>query len=130
MRKNLANPFSISASAPLEKGVFAEHARLRRRNFLYRVIEINHPLAGTLTYSGWWFRQTIEINGNSCWFRISWLRIQPHFEFEVPESVAIQPGWGDANDRRMKVEIHFSRTLMIRRFRIWLAGRILYDEIH
>ncbi|MFG0288126.1 MAG: hypothetical protein ACF8CQ_08130 [Rhodopirellula sp. JB044] len=58
------------------------------------------------------------------------MRIQPHFEFEVPESVAIQPGWGDANDRRMKVEIHFSRTLMIRRFRIWLAGRILYDEIH
>ncbi|MCM2373051.1 hypothetical protein [Aporhodopirellula aestuarii] len=130
MGKNSVNPFSISTAAPLEKGVFADQAILKRRGFLFRVIVFENPFTGTLTYSGWWFRQTIEIDGQSCWFQISWLKIHSRFEFRLPETIKVDPKWGDPDDRNMVVEINFSRGLTIRRFRIWLAGRILYDEIN
>ncbi|MBB3206966.1 hypothetical protein FHS27_002780 [Rhodopirellula rubra] len=129
MGKTGSNPFAVSVSAPLEKGIFADHAVLKRHGFLFRVVEFDHPLDGTLTYSGWWFRQTVEINGQSCWFQISWLKIHSRFEFVLPDTIEIDPGWGDSSDRSMAVEIDFSRGLLIRRFRIWLAGQILYDEI-
>lgn len=123
------NPFSVSSHSPLYRGAFAEHAVLLRRSFLYRTIDIHEPFVGQLTYNGWWFRQTVEINGQSQWFRISWLKIHSQLEFTLPEWIEVDPAWGDAENRRISVEIGFSRGLTIRRFRIWLAGRILYDEI-
>ena len=29
-----------------------------------------------------------------------------------------------------KIEIEFGRSLMIRRFRIWIGGQMVYDEIN
>lgn len=130
MEKSDPNPFSVSATGPLERGVFADHATLRQRGFLFRVVEFDAPFIGRLTYSGWWFRQTIEIDGVSCWFQISWLKIHSEFQFTLPEAIALDPRWGDPSDRNVRVEISFSPTLGIRRFRIWLSGRILYDEIN
>ena len=129
MEKTEPNPFSVSTMSTLERGVFADHAVLKRHGFLFRVIEFNSPLSGYLTYNSWWFRQMIEINGEPCWFQISWLKLRSEFEFRVPDSIQLAPGW-DAENRKMNIEISFSRTLAIRRFRIWLAGQILYDEIN
>ncbi len=130
MEKSDLNPFSAPASLPLKRGAFSNHAVLLRRSFLFRVIDIQEPFVGQLTYSGWRFRQIVEIDGRSCWFRISWLKIHSKFELTLPDSIAIDPMWGDPGNRSMSVEIGFSRGLTIRRFRIWLAGRILYDEIN
>lgn len=130
MEKSDLNPFSVSSDTSLHRGAFAEHAALRRRGFLYRIIDIHEPFTGQLTYDGWWFRQTVEINGRSQWFQISWLKIHSHLKFTLPTEITVDPNWGDAGNRLMSVEIGFSRGLTIRRFRIWLAGRILYDEIN
>lgn len=129
VEKSALNPFSVSSHSPLHRGAFAEHAVLLRRSFLYRVIDIHEPFVGQLTYNGWWFRQTVEIDGQSQWFQISWLKIHSRLEFTLPAEISVAPTWGDAENRRVSIEIGFSRGLTIRRFRIWLAGRILYDEI-
>lgn len=130
VEKRDLNPFSVCAHSPLYRGSFAEHGVLLRRGFLYRVIDIQEPFVGELTYNGWWFRQTVEINGQSQWFQISWLKIHSQLEFTLPAWIEVDPAWGEAENRRMSIEIGFSRGLTIRRFRIWLAGRILYDEIN
>jgi len=130
MGKTTPNPFATSTQSTLEKGVFGGHAVLRRRGFLFRVVEFDSPFAATLIYSGWWFRQTVEIDARPCWFEISWLKIRSKLEFQLPSEIPLDPAWGDSGERSMSVEIEFSRGLLIRRFRIWLAGRILYDEIN
>ncbi len=130
MEKSDPNPFSVSTDSPLQRGAYADHAVLLRRSFLFRVIDIQEPFTGRLTYSGWRFRQIVEIDGRSCWFRISWLKIHSKFDFTLPTSIAVEPSWGDIENRTVSVEIGFSRGLTIRRFRIWLGGRILYDEIN
>lgn len=130
VEKGDPNPFSVSAALPLQHGIFSEHAVLVRSGFLFRIIDIREPLVGRLIYSGWWFRQTVEIDGQSHWFQISWLKIHSQLEFTLPAWISIDPTWGDPENRRMSIEIGFTRGLAIRRFRIWLAGRILYDEIH
>ncbi|MCP4778540.1 MAG: hypothetical protein GY880_30360, partial [Planctomycetaceae bacterium] len=53
------NPFSIPNELPNERGVFGD-ARLIKKGFLYRVIEIEKPAAMRFIYDGWWFRQTIK----------------------------------------------------------------------
>lgn len=130
MEKSDLNPYYVSSREPAHRGAFAEHAVLLRSGFLYRVIDIQEPFVGQLAYDGWWFRQTVEINGRSQWFQISWLKIHTRLEFRLPADIPVDPAWGDADNRLMSIEIGFSRGLMIRRFRIWLAGRILYDEIN
>lgn len=130
MEKSDRNPYSVSPHSPLHRGAFGEHALLLRRGFLYRIIDIHEPFVGQLTYDGWWFRQTVQIGGRSQWFQISWLKIHTRFQFTLPAEIKVDPGWGDADNRLMSIEIGFSRGLTIRRFRIWLAGRILYDEIN
>ena len=116
------NPYSVSAEAPLQKGFFGDHATRKEGTFLYRVIEIRQPLRAELVYSGWWFRQTIDIDGKRVWSRISWLSIYPKAEFELPDSV-------DPGRRTGRIEIDFSRGLRIRRFRVWIGEQLVYDEV-
>ncbi len=118
----MTNPFAASAIVPSERGVFGD-ARLIRSGFLFRVIELRSPVAMRMVYSGWWFRQKIEINGELVWFRISWLTILRRAEFPLPATV-------DTNQSPAQMEIGFGRGLMIRRFRLWIDGQIVYDEIN
>lgn len=125
------NPYSVSTQSSLEKGVFSECATLHRRSFLYREIQFEKPFQGTFVYNGWWFRQVITLNAVPCWFRISWLRIHSRFEFELPEELTPAGDLYSAAESSQTVhgEIEFSRTLAIRRFRVWLGEQVIYDEI-
>ncbi|WP_233148500.1 hypothetical protein [Rhodopirellula sp. MGV] len=116
------NPYSVSSEAPLQTGIFTERASLIDRTFLYRVIEIRSPLEFELCYSGWWFRQSIQIAGVTAWSKISWLDIDRNVEFRLPESI-------DPEQRRGQIEIDFARGLRIRRFRVWVADQLVYDEV-
>ena len=118
----MSNPFSPTSIVSNERGVFGS-ARLVRSWFLYRVIEIDSPLNIQLVYNGWWFRQKVEINGETSWFQISWLTIQRHVEFDIPSSV--DPGQPSA-----AIEIEFGKALLIRRFRVWVSQQLVYDEIN
>lgn len=81
------------------------------------------PFPCRLVYDGWWFRQKIEVNGELAWFQISWLTIQRQVKFKIPARV-------DSRQPDAAIEIDFGRGLMIRRFRIWISGQIVYDEIN
>ncbi|MEM6363052.1 MAG: hypothetical protein AAF539_13460 [Planctomycetota bacterium] len=127
------NPFAVTTQLQSRQSVFAEHAQLRRRSFLYRVIDVHRPFEATMVYSGWWFRQTVRLGGEIVWFQISWMTIRPRFEFRLPDAIQIEPGWSDIDDgdlRRVRFEIQFSRGLRIRRLQIWLSQRLLFDEIN
>ena len=80
-------------------------------------------MATRMVYSGWWFRQQIQFDGELVWFRISWLTILRHAEFVLPLH-------GGPKRLPGKVEIEFGRGLMIRRFRVWIGGQLAYDEIN
>ena len=99
-----------------------QHSTRKEAAFLYRAVDIRHPLAVELVYSGWWFRQTVDLDGIRVWSQISWLRIRNKAEFRLPKSV-------DPEGREGKIEIDFSRALKIRRFRIWIAEELVYDEV-
>ncbi|WP_419581131.1 hypothetical protein [Stieleria magnilauensis] len=86
------------------------------------MVEIRHPIATEFVYSGWWFRQTIDIAGERVWGQISWLDLKKEAEFRLPESV-------DPARRPGRMEIDFTRGLRIRRFRIWIADELIYDEV-
>lgn len=117
------NPFLPTTELPHERGVFSDHARLRRSAFLYRDIDFDGPLNARFVYTGWWFRQAVYLNGEAVWFRISWTRIDSSISFLVPPTIRSEGGVG-------QVEIDFTRGLTIRRFRVFIDGRNLYDEIH
>ncbi|MEE2937735.1 MAG: hypothetical protein VYA84_17220, partial [Planctomycetota bacterium] len=74
-------------------------------------------------YDGWWFRQKVEIDGVLVSRRISWLSIQRKVQFQVPSNV-------DSNQPTGRIEIDFTRGLMIRRFRLWIGEELVYDEIN
>jgi hypothetical protein len=116
------NPYAVT-SIPDERGVYSDHARLLRRGFLYRQIELQHPVATTFVYDGWWFRQRISFDGITAWLRISWLTILRRAEFQIPAEI-------DPHQSRGRVEIGFSRGLSIRRFRVWIDDALVYDEVN
>jgi hypothetical protein len=116
------NPFSASNLIPDQRGVFGSARRIRS-GFLYRVIEVDAPVRCRMVYDGWWFRQKIEISGNVAWFQISWLTIRRRVDFRIPEQV-------DPAEPQAAIEIHFGPGLTIRRFRLWIAEQIVYDEIN
>ena len=115
------NPFSVPNELPDERGVFG-HARLIKRGFLYRVIEIETPTDMRFVYDGWWFRQTVKISNHMAWSQISWLTIERNVEFELPAEVS-------AARSPCKIEIDFAKALMIKRFRIWINDQLVYDEV-
>jgi hypothetical protein len=112
-----------SRNVPVEHGIFADHARKCGSSFLYREIEIDRPHKIHLIYSGWWFWQRVYINQTRVWSMISWAAIVREIEFHVPESEATPQTDG-------RIEIEFSTGLRIRRFRVWLDGEIVFDEIN
>lgn len=116
------NPFSVTNLTPNERGIFGSAKRLRS-SFLYRVIEVGDPPRHRIVYDGWWFRQKIEIDGRLAWWRVSWLTIQRNVEFRLPPEV-------DPDQPEGRIEIEFSRGLMIRRFRLWIGQSLIYDEIN
>lgn len=116
------NPYSVSSAEPLEEGWFADRATRRQGGFLFRKLDISHPFAANVLYSGWWFRQKIEFNGHVVWWRISWLWIKKSATFRLPAEV-------DTERRDGKIEIDFSRGLRIRRFRLWIDEEVIYDEV-
>jgi hypothetical protein len=120
--KVIVNPYSATARTDLERGFYSQNATRIESSFLYRVVEIYHPVAVKLVYSGWWFRQTVDVAGIRVWSQISWLTIRDKAEFDLPESV-------DPEGRGGRIEIDFSRSLRIRRFRIWIAEELVYDEV-
>jgi hypothetical protein len=85
-------------------------------------VDLLHPIEVEFVYSGWWFRQVIEIGGTRVWSQISWLSIERHVEFRLPDSI-------DPDRSPGRIEIDFSRGLRIRRFRIWIADQLVYDEV-
>lgn len=118
----MTNPFAPPSSVTLERGVFGG-ARQKRSGFLYRVIDIDSPVQTQLVYSGWWFRQKLELDGLLVWFRISWLTITRQADFRLPASI-------DPDQSPGKLEIEFGRGLAIRRFRVWIQDQLIYDEIN
>lgn len=106
----------------MQQGYFGDHSSRKQGSFLFRVVEIRHPIAAEFVYSGWWFRQTIEIAGVRVWSQISWLTIRREAEFRLPESV-------DPEQRTGRIEIDFGRGLSFRRFRIWIGEELVYDEV-
>ncbi|WP_236622235.1 hypothetical protein [Novipirellula maiorica] len=140
----MSNPFEPPIELQSEKGVFGDHAIRATGRFLYRVIQFQRPFTGTLVYSGWWFRQKIEINGVVVWWKVSWLNISPDVLFTIPPEVYAnqaspnQAGGDDvphgtdlvpSQPIQGRIEIQFTRGLRIRRFRVWFDQQIAYDEI-
>tara|TARA_R110002049_G_scaffold2750_2_gene21786 strand:- start:670943 stop:671302 length:360 start_codon:yes stop_codon:yes gene_type:complete len=119
----MSNPFAVTTSQIDERGVFGDHARRIRGGFLYRVIELDRPYRCRLTYNGRWFVQRIKFDSYSAWRQISWLTIRPRAEFRVPAAI-------DASQPVARIEIGFTRGLMMRRFRVWIDGAIVYDEVN
>ncbi|NND96033.1 MAG: hypothetical protein HKN47_01745 [Pirellulaceae bacterium] len=119
----MPNPYATSSNIDNSRGIFADFARLRRSSFLYREIEFDEPFSGRMVYSGWWFWQRVNVGGQRVWSRVSWITIDRELEFLLP--AAVDPGCSPC-----RIEIEFSRGLQIRRFRIWIAGQIVFDEIN
>ncbi|MEM6471628.1 MAG: hypothetical protein AAF802_18860 [Planctomycetota bacterium] len=114
------NPFAPESVSASPEGYFGELASCLRATFLYREISIKHPSELELVYNGWWFRQRITLNGCEVWSKISWVTIEPSLEFPIAKE--IMPGGGTG-----RIEIHFSRGLMIRSFRVWINEQLVYD---
>jgi hypothetical protein len=119
----MINPFAVTTGVIEERGVFGDHARRLRGGFLYRVIELQRPYRCRFIYDGWWFRQQIKFDDHVAWHQISWLTIRPRAEFRVPAMI-------DPSQPPAAVEIGFTRGLMIRRFRLWIGGQLVYDEVN
>ena len=117
-----SNPYETPRDPGMAERAFGDFARLVQSSFLFRVIEFEQPFQGVLTYSCWWWRQKIDINGYNVWFRISWIRIHSLAEFEFADVL------GTGGRIKGKILIDFSRSLRIRRFRLFLAGELVYDE--
>lgn len=96
------------------------NARILQSGFLYRKVEFSRPFAGTLTYDSWWWRQRVQLDGNTLWFRISWRKIHDRIEFVIPSQPAMPA----------LLEITFGRNLAILRFKISVRGELIFDEQH
>jgi len=116
------NPFAAPQSTSNERGVFG-NARRIRSGFLFRVIEFESSPIEHLVYDGWWFRQKVKIDGVRLWQIVSWLTIRRQIEISLPAS-------GSRNSATLRIEIDFGRSLLIRRFRVWIDENLLYDEIN
>ncbi len=118
----MINPFTPPPTLAVERGTFGD-ARRVRSGFLYRVIDLESPVCSRMVYSGWSLRQKITFDDQIVWFRISWLTIFRKAEFRLPVEI-------DRSQSKARLEINFSRLLTIRRFRIWIDGKIVYDEVN
>ena len=119
----MENPYAPTMVDEPKHVVFGDHARRVRGTFLYREIEISRPAEITLIYSGWWWVQRIQLNGHRVWSRISWKSIHDELDFKIPASII-------PTEPKARIEIGFSRSLSIRRFRFWIEDELVYDEVN
>ena len=116
----MTNPYFTPPNVDLPHSIFAEDARLTGTSFLFRKIEFQQPFQGTLVYSGWWFWQRIHVCEQRVWARVSWATIDRQIEFKMPDETGFEHG---------RIEIDFSRGLMIRRFRVWMDDALVFEHI-
>jgi hypothetical protein len=95
-------------------------ARLVARGLLYRKISITAPVEATLEFHGrsycW---DTVRVNGNVVAWKISWWRINPELEFQLPVGDQMVPG---------RVSLRLWPWLAFRKFRVEIADRVVYEE--
>lgn len=117
----MVNPYQPPISGSLAERSLGENARRIRAAFLFRVIQFDRPFPVELRYSCWWWRQKIEVNDRTVWFRISWLRIHRKIRCNLPHAV-------DPEERECRIEIKFGAFMSIRRFQVWIGEQLAYDE--
>ena len=125
----MPNPYASPSADPAKGGVYAEHAQLASSAFLYREIEFAIPYPLLLVYSGWWFWQRVTVCDERVWSQISWLNLRREIEFTLPPQSPSIPA-SPSIPVQGRIEIDFGRALRIRRFRVWIGGEMLYDEIN
>jgi hypothetical protein len=95
-------------------------AKLVARGLLYRKISITAPVEATLEFHGrsycW---DTVRVNGNVVAWKISWWRINPELEFQLPVGDQMVPG---------RVSLRLWPWLAFRKFRVEIADRVVYEE--
>lgn len=117
----IVNPYAFIPKTESKSSHFGDFATRLGAGFLFRQIELTGPVPVTLTYNGWWFRQRILVDQQVVFQCISWMKIRNRLEFEFTAADGqIHPG---------QIEIDFSKGLLIQRFRIWIDGFIVYDEV-
>ena len=67
--------------------------------------------------------QRVSLDGQTVWSQISWKTIEPRASFQLPANIV-------ADEPKMQIEIDFTRLLWIRRFRVWIADELVYDEVN
>lgn len=76
-----------------------------------------------IIYTGWWFWQRVLLGGQRIWSRVSWVSLEREIDFLIPAT------FEQEHQRQGRIEIDFGPGLRIRRFRLWIDGRIFLDEI-
>lgn len=117
----MINPYQPPQTQELLRGSFEDSAKLLRRGFLYRRIEMQTPFPCVVTYNGWNFLQRIFFNDVLVWKRISWVVIHKRAEFVLPAEV-------DPECRSGLLELAFGPGLRMRRFVLRIGDRVVYDE--
>ena len=119
----MRNPYRASSNVLPEPGIYLNSAVLCGSSFLFRSIQIERPFSHRLVYSGWWLLQKITIDGQCVWSTVSWPALKRTISFTIPG-----PGLDFYADGF--IEIDFAPGLRIRRFRVWIDGEIVFDEVH
>lgn len=119
----MRNPYLASSNVAPKPGIYLNSAALCGSSFLFRSIQIERPFRHRLVYSGWWFLQKITINGQCVWSAISWLALKRTIAFPVP-------GQGSHDNAEGFIEIDFAPGLRIQRFRVWVDGEVVFDEVN
>jgi hypothetical protein len=95
-------------------------ATLVSHGLLYRKIAITAPIEATLEFIGrnycW---DMVRVDGNVVAWKISWWRINPQLDFQLPVGDSLVPG---------RVTLRLWPWLAFRRFRVEIAGRVVYQE--
>ena len=117
----MVNPYQPPIPGSLAERSLGEHARLVQAAFLFRILEFDQPFPAELRYSCWWWRQKVELNGQTVWFRISWLKIHRSIQLTLPAAV-------DPDQRECRIQIKFGAFMSIRRFQVWIGEHLAYDE--
>lgn len=116
----MLNPYQPPAAVSEDSKGLIGDARLLEKRFLYRRIEFEQPFVGTLTYSGWNFRQRCWIDKRLVWYRISWVTFHRQALFKIP--LDIDPGGSE-----FEVKIRFAPGLVIREFTVLANSVIIYN---
>jgi hypothetical protein len=110
------SPFDGKMLGELREGI---SAKLISSGLLYRKISIAAPVEATLEFHGRSYWDVVRINGSVVAWKISWWRITPQLDFELPVGQSLVPG---------RVTLRLWPWLAFRRFRVEIANRVVYEE--